>query len=73
MSQWPAGVRPAGHRPDRRLRSRGAAAAASRVLDTCHTLFGETVGLGLGGADMVAVLRAIEPRTENGPEALRQS
>ncbi|GAB3644380.1 NAD(P)-dependent oxidoreductase [Streptomyces sparsus] len=44
---------------------------ASPLLDTCHALFGETVGLGLGSADMVAVLRAIETRTETNPEAPR--
>lgn len=37
---------------------------ASPLLDVCHALFEETVGLGHGGEDMVAVLRAIEARTE---------
>ncbi|GAA4568881.1 NAD(P)-dependent oxidoreductase [Planotetraspora kaengkrachanensis] len=37
---------------------------ASPLLDVCHALFDETVGLGHGGADMVAVLQAIEARTE---------
>ncbi len=36
---------------------------ASPVLDACHELFAETVALGHGGADMVAVVRAIEART----------
>ncbi|MGW1963576.1 NAD(P)-dependent oxidoreductase [Streptomyces sp. NPDC001935] len=36
---------------------------ASPLLDTCHTLFEETVERGRGGEDMVAVLRAIEART----------
>ncbi|MFE1297816.1 NAD(P)-dependent oxidoreductase [Streptomyces sp. NPDC058731] len=36
---------------------------ASPLLDACHALFEETVALGHGGADMVAVLRAIEART----------
>ncbi|MEU4090207.1 NAD(P)-dependent oxidoreductase [Streptomyces aureus] len=36
---------------------------ASPLLDVCHTLFEETVTLGHGGEDMVAVLRAIEARS----------
>jgi len=36
---------------------------ASPLLDVCHALFGETQALGLGDADMVAVVRAIEQRT----------
>ncbi|MFE1850283.1 NAD(P)-dependent oxidoreductase [Streptomyces sp. NPDC059489] len=36
---------------------------ASPLLDVCHALFEETVTLGHGGEDMVAVLRAIEART----------
>ncbi|WP_460105673.1 NAD(P)-dependent oxidoreductase [Streptomyces sp. YKOK-J1] len=36
---------------------------ASPLLDACHALFEETVSLGHGGEDMVAVLRAIEART----------
>jgi 3-hydroxyisobutyrate dehydrogenase len=36
---------------------------ASPLLDACHELFTETVALGHGGADMVAVVRAIEART----------
>lgn len=36
----------------------------SPLLDVCHVLYGETLELGLGEADMVAVLRAIEMRTE---------
>lgn len=36
---------------------------ASPLLDVCHSLFAETVRLGHGDADMVAVLRAIEART----------
>ncbi|MFF4275256.1 NAD(P)-dependent oxidoreductase [Streptomyces sp. NPDC001536] len=51
---------------------------ASPLLDVCHALFGETVDQGHGGADMVAVLHALESRTaqgvrgepEAGPEAL---
>ncbi|MEV6025231.1 NAD(P)-dependent oxidoreductase [Streptomyces sp. NPDC052036] len=43
-----------------------AAGLASPLLDVCHTLFDETVTLGHGSEDMVAVLRAIEARTEDG-------
>ncbi|MGA5704723.1 NAD(P)-dependent oxidoreductase [Peterkaempfera bronchialis] len=39
---------------------------ASPLLDVCHALFGETVALGHGGSDMVAVLHAIEARTDGG-------
>jgi 3-hydroxyisobutyrate dehydrogenase len=42
------------------------AGLASPLLDVCHTLYSETVSLGLGGADMAAVLRAIEARTDSG-------
>jgi 3-hydroxyisobutyrate dehydrogenase len=42
--------------------ARGAG-IASPLLDVCHALYGETQALGLGGADMVAVIRAIEQRT----------
>ncbi|NJP74018.1 NAD(P)-dependent oxidoreductase [Streptomyces sp. C1-2] len=41
-------------------RARGV---ASPLLDACHALFAETVALGHGGEDMVAVLRALEDRT----------
>jgi 3-hydroxyisobutyrate dehydrogenase len=40
---------------------------ASPLLDVCHALFEETVALGDGGADMVAVLRALEARTDRLP------
>jgi 3-hydroxyisobutyrate dehydrogenase len=40
-----------------------AAGVASPLLDVCHTLFAETVGLGHGAEDMVAVVRALEART----------
>lgn len=43
-----------------------AAGLASPLLDVCHALFGETVEQGHGRSDMVAVLRAIEARTERG-------
>ncbi len=39
------------------------AGVASPVLDVCHALYRETEALGLAGADMVAVIRAIEART----------
>jgi 3-hydroxyisobutyrate dehydrogenase len=39
------------------------AGIASPLIDVCHALYGETKSLGLGGADMVAVIRAIEQRT----------
>ena len=42
-----------------------AAGIASPLLDTCHELYAETLALGLwGGADMAAVLRAIEARSD---------
>ena len=41
-----------------------AAGIASPLLDVCHELFGETLSMGLGGADMAAVLRAIEARSD---------
>jgi 3-hydroxyisobutyrate dehydrogenase len=36
---------------------------ASPLLDVCHALYGETRALGFEGADMVAVIRAIEQRS----------
>ncbi len=42
------------------------AGLASPLLDSCHALFGETLALGHGGADMAAVIRAIEARTDAG-------
>lgn len=47
-----------------------AAQLASPLLDVCHALYGETVALGHGGADMAAVIRAIEARTDD-PTATR--
>ncbi|MFJ7150721.1 NAD(P)-dependent oxidoreductase [Streptomyces sp. NPDC100445] len=44
-----------------------AAGLASPLLDVCHSLFQETVAGGHGGADMVAVVRAIEARTAGTP------
>lgn len=43
-----------------------AADLASPLLDVCHALFGEAVALGHGHADMAAVVRAIEARTDAG-------
>lgn len=40
---------------------------ASPLLDVCHALYGEALGLGLGEADMAAVLRAIEARSGHQP------
>lgn len=42
------------------------AGVSSPVLDTCRDLFAEAEQLGHGHADMVAVLRALESRTEAG-------
>ncbi|MBF5046131.1 NAD(P)-dependent oxidoreductase [Aggregicoccus sp. 17bor-14] len=39
---------------------------ASPLLDACHALYRETVALGHGGEDMVAVVRALEARTKAG-------
>lgn len=40
-----------------------AAGIASPLLDVCHALYAETEALGFGGADMVAVIHAIEARS----------
>jgi 3-hydroxyisobutyrate dehydrogenase len=42
---------------------------ASPLLDVCHALYAETVALGHGQDDMVAVLRAIEARSAGGLSA----
>jgi 3-hydroxyisobutyrate dehydrogenase len=39
------------------------AGVASPLLDVCHALFAQTVALGLGQSDMVAVVQAMEART----------
>lgn len=44
-----------------------AAGIASPLIDACFALYGETEALGLGDDDMVAVIRAIEQRTAEGP------
>ncbi|WP_225960241.1 NAD(P)-dependent oxidoreductase [Nonomuraea africana] len=46
---------------------------ASPLLDVCHALFRETVALGHGGSDMVAVLHALEARTDAAPRPARSS
>ncbi|HUD42041.1 MAG TPA: NAD(P)-dependent oxidoreductase [Dokdonella sp.] len=38
---------------------------ASPLLDACHALYAETLALGHGEADMAAVIRAIEARTDH--------
>jgi len=43
-----------------------AAGIASPLIDVCHALYRETEARGLGGEDMVAVIRAIEERTAAG-------
>ena len=40
------------------------AGVASPLLDVCHALFGEAVGMGLERVDLVAVLAAIERRSQ---------
>ncbi|MEU3169627.1 NAD(P)-binding domain-containing protein [Streptosporangium sp. NPDC006930] len=40
---------------------------ASPLVDVCLALFGETLALGHGGADMAAVIHAIEARTSRPP------
>jgi 3-hydroxyisobutyrate dehydrogenase len=42
------------------------AGLASPLLDTCLDLFTQTEALGFGREDMVAVVRALEARTEQG-------
>jgi 3-hydroxyisobutyrate dehydrogenase len=39
---------------------------ASPLLDVCYALFGETLALGYGQSDMVAVVHALEARTDSG-------
>ena len=55
-----------------RLIARAARSAglASPLLDVCHALFEETVAQGHGDEDMVAVLRALESRTDGAPGTL---
>jgi 3-hydroxyisobutyrate dehydrogenase len=42
------------------------AGLASPLLDVCHALYRETLAAGHGAADMAAVIRAIEARTDAG-------
>jgi 3-hydroxyisobutyrate dehydrogenase len=42
------------------------AKVASPLLDVCYALYGETLALGYGQADMAAVIHAIEARTDSG-------
>jgi len=42
------------------------AKVASPLLDVCYALFGETLALGYGQSDMVAVVHALEARTDSG-------
>ena len=42
------------------------AKVASPLLDVCYALFGETLALGHGQADMAAVIHALEARTDFG-------
>ncbi|MEU6251620.1 NAD(P)-dependent oxidoreductase [Streptomyces sp. NPDC047043] len=44
---------------------------ASPLLDICHALYAETVARGHGGEDMVAVLHALEARTDGDPVPVR--
>ncbi|MEV7733169.1 NAD(P)-dependent oxidoreductase [Streptomyces sp. NPDC088921] len=48
------------------------AGLASPLLDACHALYGEAVEQGHGDEDMVAVLHALESRTDGGPAPVRQ-
>ncbi|MFF6995440.1 NAD(P)-dependent oxidoreductase [Streptomyces sp. NPDC008313] len=49
------------------------AGLASPLLDVCHSLFQETVAQGHGDQDMVAVLRALEARTDGDSVPVRLS
>ncbi|HXR98165.1 MAG TPA: NAD(P)-dependent oxidoreductase [Terriglobales bacterium] len=40
------------------------AGIAAPLIDVCHALYGETRGLGFGNADITAVLKAIEARSD---------
>lgn len=45
-----------------------AGSIASPLLDVCHGLYADALDLGHGQSDMVAVIRAIEARTDGLPE-----
>src|SRR5205814_10371817 len=49
------------------------AGIASPLLDVCHALYGETRALGFGDADMAAVLKAIEARSDRNRPHLPES
>ncbi|WP_020120252.1 NAD(P)-dependent oxidoreductase [Streptomyces canus] len=49
------------------------AGLASPLLDACHALYGEAVEQGHGAEDMVAVLHALESRTDATPASVRRS
>jgi 3-hydroxyisobutyrate dehydrogenase len=49
------------------------AGVASPLLDACHALFAETVALGHGAEDMVAVRAALEARTDAARAPARAS
>ncbi|MDH6493087.1 NAD(P)-dependent oxidoreductase [Streptomyces sp. SAI-127] len=48
------------------------AGLASPLLDACHALYGEAVEQGHGDEDMVAVLHALETRTDGRPAPVRR-
>ncbi|MER6287155.1 NAD(P)-dependent oxidoreductase [Streptomyces sviceus] len=48
------------------------AGLASPLLDACHALYGEAVEQGHGAEDMVAVLHALESRTDGTPASARR-
>ena len=50
-------------RPERPL---GATGVTVPLIEVCSALFGEAVALQRGGADMIAVLSALEARTAAG-------
>jgi 3-hydroxyisobutyrate dehydrogenase len=50
-----------------------AAGIASPLLEVCEALYGETERLGFGGADMAAVLKAIQARGERPDPPLPRS
>ncbi|MBN9587180.1 MAG: 2-hydroxy-3-oxopropionate reductase [Afipia sp. 62-7] len=45
------------------------AGLASPLLDACYALYGETQEMGLGQSDMIAVVRALESRTDGARQA----
>lgn len=49
------------------------AGLSSPLLDVCHALYTETQAMGLGDADMIAVIRAFEQQTLQQPNAIQTS